>query len=243
MNKIGEQIIRLDSVDSTNNYTANQVRNGSLPHGAVILAVEQVAGRGQGSSTWQSNAGENLTFSVFLDEVNLSVSQQFDLSCLCALSIKAALEQYGIQSSVKWPNDVLVNDQKIAGILIELQVSGTRVRSAIVGIGLNVNQSEFDSLRATSMNIELGHRLPLDEVLFSFIHQFNRLVESSFHNSLGLREQYHQALFGLNEKRLFRDRTGEFEGIIRGTDTRGCLLVERDSEKAIYDLKELAFIY
>lgn len=243
MNKIGNQIIRLDSVDSTNNYAAIQLRKGLLAHGAVILAVEQDAGRGQANTVWQSNAGENLTFTFFLNEVNLSVTKQFDLSCLVALAVVETLKHYGLKAQVKWPNDVLINNRKIAGILIELQVTGSMVRSAIVGVGLNVNQTDFGLLAASSMNAELGVRFSIDEVLFSYIHQFNLLIENKLLDSTALRSKYHEILVGLNQLRTFRDQQGEFEGVILGTDDRGCLIVDKQAEIKTYDLKEIEFIF
>ncbi len=131
--QIGRKIIRLESVDSTNNYIANLLKEGVLEDGTVILADDQYAGRGHRDSEWLANAGENLTFSFFLDNVNLSVQNQFYLTCIVSITLTQLLDKYGISSKIKWPNDIYVDQKKIAGVLIENQLSSTYIKSSIIG--------------------------------------------------------------------------------------------------------------
>ena len=159
--KIGQKIIRLDVVDSTNNYIANLIKQGSIDSGTVIMADEQFAGKGQRDAQWQSSAGENLTFSFFLDDVNLSVSRQFNLSQVVALSLYNFLNNLGLDATIKWPNDIYIKGRKIAGVLIENQLKGSLIKSAIVGVGLNVNQTEFQGFSATP-TIALLIKLPFN---------------------------------------------------------------------------------
>ena len=142
MEQIGRKIVRLESVDSTNNYTANLIKSGELVHGSVIMAVEQTNGRGQMGAEWLVKPGENLTFSIFLDNVNLSVDNQFFLTRLVSVSLIDFLANFNIPAMIKWPNDLFVNDKKIAGVLIENNVSGSFIQKSIIGIGLNVNECE-----------------------------------------------------------------------------------------------------
>jgi BirA family biotin operon repressor/biotin-[acetyl-CoA-carboxylase] ligase len=173
MKEIGSKIIRLESVDSTNNYTANLIKEGKIDHGTVILAVDQFGGRGQRDAEWLVKPGENLTLSIFLDRVNLSVENQFRISKWISLAVVDLLASRGIQAEIKWPNDIFVNGKKIAGMLIENSLGSSLVKSSIVGIGLNVNQTEFSGFEATSMKLELGDHSSLDELLFSLIGKIN----------------------------------------------------------------------
>ncbi len=240
MQEIGRSIIRLESVDSTNNYTANRARENDLRHGAVILAVEQTAGKGQMGAHWQSDAGLNLTFSVFLNNVNLSVQRQFLLTKIVSLSLVDLLGKWGVSAKIKWPNDIYVNERKIAGVLIENVIHGKTITRSIIGIGLNVNQKNFGDLHATSLSLEKKMHFSIDEVLFSFIAAFNKRLKEL--EAKSTHEDYHDLLYLLNEKRKFEDSEGAFEGIIQGIAENGRLIVYRDGELQEFNLKEIKFL-
>jgi len=240
MQEIGRSVIRLESVDSTNNYTANRARGNDLRHGTVILAVEQTAGKGQMGAVWQSNAGENCTFSVFLDNVNMSVERQFLLTKIVCLSLIDTLRNYGLNPAIKWPNDIYVGDRKIAGVLIENIVQGKTIVRSIVGVGLNVNQRDFGRLSATSLRLEKKTSFSIDEVLFAFIAAFNkRLIHL---NDPLLDAEYHGLMYWLNETRTFSGNNEVFEGKIKGINEKGELLIERSGEIQSFHLKSIRFI-
>lgn len=228
MQEIGRSIIRLESVDSTNNYTANCARENKLRHGAVIMAVEQTAGKGQMGAHWQSDAGANLTFSVFLNNVNLSVERQFLLTKIVSLSLIDLLRGYGISAHIKWPNDIYVRDRKIAGVLIENSLQGKKVSRSIVGIGLNVNQTDFGNLSATSFFREKQMPFSVDDVLFSFVAAFNKRLKQWPREILD--DAYHNNLRWLNEPHEFEDTEGRFTGTILGVTTSGHLKVMKTQE-------------
>jgi len=245
MQEIGRSIIRLESTKSTNNYTANRARAGELRHGAVILTVEQTAGKGQIGASWLSDPGQNLTFSVFLDNVNLSVSRQFLLTKIVSLTLVDLLRGYGIAAKVKWPNDIYVGSRKIAGVLIENVIQGKTIVRTIVGIGLNVNQKDFGTLNATSISRETEAAYSLDDVLFSFIGAFNKKLKELESDSI--HEEYHNQLYWLNEKHNFEDVEGNaLEGVITGIDDLGRLCVDVVSDEGthqrIFSLKEIKFL-
>lgn len=239
MEEIGRNIIRLESVDSTNNYTANQARLGELRHGAVIMAVEQTGGRGQMGTQWNSESGQNLTFSVLLERVNLSVERQFILTKIVSLSLVALLEEFGIDARIKWPNDIYVGDSKISGALIENNIQGNSIKRSIVGIGLNVNQSNFGTLKATSFALLKKRVFSIDELLFSFIARFNEMMH---HDESLLDAEYLKKMYWLNESRSFEDAEGQFVGEIKGVNELGELLVQKGTEIQSYRLKEIVFI-
>jgi len=239
MEEIGRNIIRLESVDSTNNYTANHARLGELRHGAVIMAVEQTGGRGQMGTQWNSESGKNLTFSVLLERVNLSVERQFILTKIVSLSLVALLEHFGIDARIKWPNDIYVDDLKIAGVLIENSLQGNAIKRSIIGIGLNVNQSDFGALKATSFALVKKRDFAIDDLLFSFIARFNEIANR---DTAILDADYLNKLYWLNESRSFEDASGRFVGEIKGVNESGALLVQKDAAVQSFQLKEIVFI-
>lgn len=240
---IGQKIIHLDTVDSTNNYTANLQKEGKIQHGTVILADEQTAGRGQRGASWTSSAGENLLLSIYLAPDNLSVVDQPALTHFISLSLIDFLRKIGISGKIKWPNDIYVNDQKIAGILIENSIRSSRISETIIGVGLNVNQTVFEGVNATSIKIQSDQHYPLNDVLFSWIQEMNILwAELSKGNLEMLKSRYKQELYLLNEPAIYIDISGEFEGIVRDVDDNGYLILEKDAERKKYDLKEIKLV-
>jgi BirA family transcriptional regulator, biotin operon repressor / biotin---[acetyl-CoA-carboxylase] ligase len=241
---IGSKVIQLSSVDSTNNYAAMLVSNDNAVHGTVILADEQTAGRGQRGANWQSESGSNLLMSIILKPDNLSVDRQFLLTQVASLAVVDLLRKIGLSAHIKWPNDIYVGDRKICGMLIENNLSGAVIRSSIIGIGLNVNQSYFDLTTATSIKLEKGQSFPIQEILFSFIGSFNLFYDQLMSSRLeNIEDLYKSNLLGYEQKRIFEDETGEFLGIIRGVDPNGKLRMEVNGVEQIYDLKQLRFIF
>ena len=236
----GHHIIHLPCVDSTNNYAANLIREEKIGHGAVIMADEQIAGRGQRGASWTSRAGENLLVTFLASPDNLSVNDQEVLTQFITVSIVEFLAKIGISASIKWPNDIYVADKKLAGILIENSMSFGNITSSIIGVGLNVNQLDFDGLNATSLALELSEKRPLMDVLFQLIDAMNK--NWSALNNSQLKNRYLKSMYLLNISADFEDKNGKFCGIIRGTDESGRLEIERNGMLNCYNLKEVRFI-
>ena len=135
-------IMWLKSVDSTNEEARRHISD--IDNLSVLSAYEQTAGRGQRGNTWTSNAGENLMFSIVLKSPVLMAEDHFALNEITALSVADFLTTYGIKAEIKWPNDIYVGDRKICGILIENSFRGNAISSSIIGIGLNINQRNFN---------------------------------------------------------------------------------------------------
>ncbi len=237
MKQLGNKIVRLDSVDSTNNFAANLLREGKIGHGTVILADEQTAGKGQRGASWHSQGGSNLIFTVVVGYDNLSVDRQEAITHWVALAVHDLLHSEGIGSQIKWPNDVLVENAKMCGILIENQLSGGQIRHSIVGIGINVNQLEFGDLRATSMHLCTGRVYDIQELAFRLIQCLNERMKS-FGN---LRDAYHEQLWNRGKVVTFyRDGHAE-EGRLIGTDDQGRLLIDVGGQLQSFGLKEITF--
>ena len=135
-------IIWLQSVDSTNEEAKRHISD--IDNLSVLSAWEQTAGRGQRGNTWTSNAGENLMFSIVLKSPALMAEDHFALNEIAALSVSEFLSTYGIKAQIKWPNDIYVDEKKICGILIDNSFRGKSISSSIIGIGLNINQRNFN---------------------------------------------------------------------------------------------------
>ncbi len=242
MKQIGQKIIRLDRVDSTNNYTANLYKMKQIGHGSVILAEEQTNGRGQRGTTWQSEVGKNLMASLFVDLNDFSVLRQERINHWVALSLRRALNTIGIDAKVKWPNDIYVNDKKIAGLLIENMVQGNLIKASIIGVGLNVNQMDFQGVLGTSVQLETGGKVAVDTVLDAFLFQLNELETLFLSESSELKEEYLTFLWKKEEWVHFEKDGKRLMGKIIGTDDFGLLQMEVDGLIQTYRLKEISFI-
>ncbi len=247
MQVIGHQIIRLQDVDSTNNYAANLVNTPFAPDGTVILAHNQFGGKGQRGASWQVEGGLSLTFSVIIYPKNTLVTDQFDMSMLTALAVaKTVSTLCPAKVAIKWPNDILIEDKKVAGILIENNISGNKISNTIIGIGLNVNQLDFPGLpNATSLAIELGDLLDRDEVLFKVLNRldyFYQVYLSQGRNSIS--ERYHDMLYrkGLSSQFLVSNQL--VKGKILGVKQNGLIEIEISSGQIkSFDLKEIQLVY
>ncbi|MEY4603371.1 MAG: hypothetical protein RIT43_663 [Bacteroidota bacterium] len=241
--KIGHRIVQLDSVDSTNNYAAMLYRKGKLSHGSVILADEQSSGRGQRGAKWESNPGMNALLTVLLEPANLSVSSQFILTKVASLAVSGALTRLGVPTHIKWPNDIYTNDKKIAGILIENTIGSEFISNSLVGIGINVNQTEFNVPFVSSIKGETHQFHNVMDVVFSVISDLNYWYDKFSKNEVEtIDEEYLNRLYRLNEHSSFADQNGAFEGIIRGVEVSGKLVMECRGGLNSYDLKEITFV-
>lgn len=226
---VGQKIIHLASVDSTNNYTAKLVKDGKIDSGAVILSDIQTEGRGQRSNSWQSRPFENLTFSFLLKPNLLNNISSITINHCVSLALFEFIKEQGCIPQLKWPNDIYVNNLKIAGILIENNFNSGQVINSIIGIGVNINQQSFDSLKATSLSLLTGKSYDVQGVLFDIIYhlnrQFNLCISTS---SIAIKEAYDLNLWKSGEIIQFTLNDKLTKGIVKGTNEEGSLLIELD---------------
>ncbi len=240
---IGRKIIFKETLDSTNNYAAKLLQAGELSHGTVIMSGEQTAGRGQRGAIWAAEPYKNLIFTCFMEYDKLSVANHQSITHFVSLALNDLLSFFGISASIKWPNDIVIGNKKIAGVLIENQLESTLLKSSIIGIGLNVNQIEFGGFNATSLKLEKNEDFSIENVSMKLIEKLQaRFNQLQFKNLEGLKTDYLNHLWLKNQPSMFEDATGIFEGKILGTDDFGRLIVEKYSEEKLYDLKEIKFL-
>ncbi len=238
-------IIRLETVDSTNNYAANLVRLSLPPEGTVITAQEQTFGKGQRNSDWESLSGENLLCSVVLYPKFLRAENQFTLSQTIAVALREIFEhEMETEAFIKWPNDIIVNDKKIAGILIENTLSNQRLSSSIIGIGINVNQTSFDTLKATSMKRVTGKFHDVEALLLFLIHSIEKYYfKLQTVGSTEITQMYNEHLYKLNRLSDFVFENRQIKATITGVDISGKLkLKNEDGQQFSCDLKEISMI-
>lgn len=241
------KIIKLNAIDSTNDYLKSLQREVVLEDDTVVLTLEQSKGRGQQGASWYMKRNESLAFSVFRRYSNLEVTCQFHLTMAVSLAIQKALSKLGLPAvSIKWPNDIMTGDKKICGILIENQLSGTKIKSSIIGVGLNVNNQSFPNLpQASSMKMATDVTFKIEKVLENVLdHISSELAHVKSTSFEELQERYESLLFRREKISVFEDARGnQFNGIIQGVNSQGELIVLRDEDRLQkFQMKEIKLL-
>ncbi len=241
-------IIKLDAIDSTNRYVRKLTNEEVVKDYTTVVTKYQTNGRGQMGTIWNSENSKNLTFSVFKDVSKLRIEYPFYISIATSLALIKSLQSFSIPKlSVKWPNDILSEDKKICGILIENVIKQSHITASIIGIGLNVNQTEFKGLpKASSLKLLSGRTYHLDEVLDVVLknlkYYFNILKSEDYS---ALKQEYETYLFRKNKPSTFKDAEGSvFSGFIKNVSVSGNLQVLLEDEIIKeYDLKDITLLY
>lgn len=243
----GQKLISLKRVSSTNDYLKQELSKSTpFPEGTVIMAEEQFMGRGQVGSRWEGEPGKNLTFSLLLRPDFLPAHQQFQLNIAISSAIHRVLSSFlGGATKVKWPNDILVGDRKLGGILIENSVQGTHIRESVVGIGINVNQTDYHyAPRACSIR-QLLHR---EYIITDLLYDLCGSIEQSYRqlkafDFLAQKQYYIAHLYGLGQNKTFRQQNNERIGSITGVDPQGRLIIRFGEDTETFAFKEIEMLY
>ncbi|GAB2767417.1 biotin--[acetyl-CoA-carboxylase] ligase [Salinimicrobium soli] len=241
-------LIKVNAINSTNSFAREMFRDNPGMSATCVIAKKQLLGRGQRGTTWDSEEGKNLTFSVIFPKPQILPGSQFVLSAAVATSLVKALEKFDLPKlKVKWPNDIMSANLKIGGILIENVISEGKVAATVIGVGLNVNQEEFIGLPgAGSMNSVSGKYFDLDKVL----DQLLEVLEESLYalnscSSEAVLKEYKKHLFRMQIPSTFQlPDESYFTGMIADVTPAGKLLVKTEDELLQeYDLKEIRLCY
>lgn len=247
MNQIRKNIIVLNEVESTNNYANQLVLSNAADEGTVVLARYQEIGRGQLGNRWESQTGKNLLASIVLTPQFLSAGKQFLISKLTSLALVDILEKRTGKVAIKWPNDVYIENKKVAGILIENSIKGQNLFSSIVGIGLNLNQEKFISdapnpvslKQITGVNFDVNE--VLDEIFDAVFNWYEKLKSGNYDE---INSAYLNHLFAYNKWRMYRKQGVLFEARIIGIGEFGHFrLEERKGNVSEYAFKEVEFVF
>jgi len=235
MTLASKKFIILESVDSTNNYAMAMVQKRVANSGDAVFAMEQTAGKGRRGKTWESQRGENIVLTIIEQMQWVPIHQQFRLSIAVALGCFDFFSKYLKENiKIKWPNDIFINDRKAGGILIENVVKGNLWQWAVIGIGLNINQLNFDNdkIKAISLRQITGETYDVvqlsKELRQSILSRLDKLQSGEFSN---LFDEYNENLFCRNQMVRLKKGNIVFETKIQGISEVGELITKDVMER------------
>lgn len=243
---IGKETIWLEQTASTNEHAGRLLQQDRPPDGTVVVARAQAKGRGQGNNSWESEAGKNLTFSLILYPDIVPPEELFSLSKVTSLGIADYLSSIFHDVSIKWPNDIYIQEDKVAGILIENSMGGNRIDYSIIGVGLNVNQTVFRSNapNPTSMKLRAARDFCLQEVLPQVLTYIEgRYLQLFSYWADQQNQDYMDKLYRLNEYHPYRSQGHTFIArIVHVADNGQLVLQKQDGEQVRFHYKEVQFL-
>jgi len=241
---IGNPFIELPTVDSTNNYAMALIQKNLAYHGAVVFAHQQTAGRGQRGKTWSTSPGENLILSIILQANQLDQADLFLLSAGVATACYDFFKNYaGCETSIKWPNDIYWRDRKAGGILIENVFRDHSWRYAVVGIGLNINQTSFEESLPNPVSLkqitgENYHPVQLAKELCTYLEYSYQQLFFKDHKIL---DHYKSSLYKLHQRVKIKKENIVFKTTIQGVTSAG-KLITRDTMNREFDFGEVEWL-
>jgi BirA family biotin operon repressor/biotin-[acetyl-CoA-carboxylase] ligase len=242
------KLIKLDAIDSTNDFLKQLSVEKALVNFTVVTAENQTNGKGQMGAKWDSETGKNLIFSVLVKNVLNNITEIFDLNVAVALSVLTTLEKNNIPNlSIKWPNDILSDNKKVAGILIENTIKNNGEITSIIGVGLNVNQLNFDNLpKASSLAVIMKKELDKEVILKQLIASLKSNCDLLQNKSASqLWKSYKNNLFKKGIPMAFSLPDGtKFMGIIKSVNSSGNLELKLENDTVeTFGIKEIQLLY
>ena len=240
-------LVKLDAIDSTNDFLKELVRGQNVENFTVVSAENQTSGKGQMGSVWVSEKDKNVIMSVLVKDFLFDSKAIFNLNIVVSLAVFQCLKQLNIPDlSIKWPNDIMSGDKKIGGILIENSFKSDESIFSVAGIGLNVNQTDFDLLpHASSLAAIMHQEFDKEALLIAIVENIKEITNSWKRSKAVLRQQYIDSLFKKNQLMSFQiwDQT-EFIGKVNGISAEGKLEILSDDHLLLYfDIKEIQMLY
>ena len=242
-------IININKLDSTNSYAQRLIEQGNLHEGDVIFTLDQQNGRGQADNLWESESGSNLLISIILEPKLIPASQQFILTQLISISIVDVVKKYTQNDDIKikWPNDIYVNNNKVAGILFQNYIKGNNIEHSIIGIGINVNQRHFYSSAPNPISIihYTNKQISIDELLNKLLDNIGDNYEklNLENGSLQFKSDYINNLYRYDMWAGYSDGNHTFIGKIIDVDDYGRLSIKMKSGSVKkFMFKEVEFV-
>ncbi|GAB3648005.1 biotin--[acetyl-CoA-carboxylase] ligase [Echinicola sediminis] len=242
---LGKDIVYLTECHSTNDIAVQKVKEGTAKEGSIIITDKQTKGKGQRGNRWFSEPSVNLTFSLVLSPYFLTPVEQFELNRIVSLAVREELSKYSTGIKVKWPNDIVHESEgKIGGILIENTIHKERIESSVVGIGLNINQTEFPFPGPVSMANLAGRQLEKWEILGGILANLEKkYIQLKKRQLSNLHDEYYHHLYRKELWANYEDSQGVFEGKIIGVSAAGLLKMKKSDESLNqYTFKEVKFL-
>ncbi|MDP4285346.1 MAG: biotin--[acetyl-CoA-carboxylase] ligase [Bacteroidota bacterium] len=240
-----DKIVILETVDSTNNYAMAMIQKGEAIDGNAIFARQQTNGKGRRGKEWKSNKGDNIILSIMAQMQWLPVSKLFEPGVAVALGCHDFVSKHvALNTYIKWPNDIFINDSKAGGILIENVIKGTLWQWSVIGVGININQVIFEDYNISPISLKqiTGNDynvLQMAEELYTFVlKRLNDLKAGFFSKML---EEYNEKLYAKGRQTKFRKQNIVFETEIIGISPSG-QLITRDSLERRFNFDEVEFL-
>ena len=241
------KLIKLDAIDSTNEFLKGLSNKQEVQNFTVVTAESQLKGKGQMGAKWDSESGKNLIMSVLVADFLSDIEEVFNLNVVVSLTVIQVLESYAIpELSIKWPNDIMSANKKIGGILIENSIKGDGTITSVVGLGLNINQIQFENLpRASSLAVICNSNFDKEEILFKIMAKLEEMILLYKENAVSIWKDYSEKLFRTGIPTAFSDANGKnFMGIIIGVASIGMLQIQLEDDRVCeYNLKEVQMLY
>ena len=229
---IGRNFIYCDEIESTNKELLSG-KQQYKKNGTVILAEKQLAGRGRKDRTWLSAKGLNLTFSILLTKESITELNTNHLNFAASLAVSMAIENlYQLRTELKWPNDVLIDKKKVAGILIETSIKGTKVERVVIGIGINLNQIAFQgefNLTPTSLKLEMGTDVDRENMLAEILNLFEELLVELGNKPGNILNDWRSKCKMIGDKITISEDDKVKSGIFYDIDENGFLLLKKNN--------------
>lgn len=241
------KLIKLDAIDSTNEFLKGLSNNQLVENFTVVTAESQIKGKGQMGSVWSSESGKNLIMSVLIKNFVADSNRIFEINILISLSVIQVLELINVpELTLKWPNDIMSYNKKIGGILIENSIKSDGNIISIVGLGLNVNQTNFENLpKASSLALICNSTFDKEIILLKIMENLEQNIQVWNQNNDSLWSDYSNKLFKKGVPMSFLNQNNQyFMGIIQGVSPIGKLeiLLENDVVSE-FDIKEIQMLY
>lgn len=241
------QLIKLDAIDSTNDFLKAMAANNDTPNFTVVTAENQTKGKGQMGAVWNSEIGKNLIMSVLIKNVLNNIANVFDLNVIVALSVIHVLKKLQIPDlTIKWPNDIMSANKKIGGILIENSIKSDGSIYSVAGLGLNVNQMDFENLpKASSLAVVMNKPFDKENLLVEIVETIKTYIQKLKQNKPALWKVYESELFKKETPLAFEYQNGNrFMGIIKGVNELGRLqILMEDNELKDFEIKQIKMLY
>lgn len=239
-----KKIIFLPHCHSTNDQLNDWCKDGKANALDVLWTDYQTSGKGQRGNYWESKPGENLLLSIVLKPEFMRPEHQYLLNLVTSLALFNTISTLGIKNvQIKWPNDIYIGIDKVAGILIESSIQGHDIEYSVVGVGLNVNQLVFDIEHSTSLSIQLGRTLDRKKILTDFLDMFYEWYLRLQDNQREfIVSTYHEKMMWRFEQHRFSAGGVEFVGQIQGINDVGQLMVETFQGLKTFNVREISYI-
>tara|TARA_B100000282_G_scaffold166733_1_gene120727 strand:+ start:9683 stop:10405 length:723 start_codon:yes stop_codon:yes gene_type:complete len=239
------KLIKLNAIDSTNEYIKKN-RDFFSEKELCVITFNQTEGKGQRGNNWVSEQGSNLCISLYFSDLNINLKDLFNLNMLVSLNIIDILDSLFLKNlKIKWPNDILAENKKISGILIETFSKNNMIKDIIIGIGVNVNQIDFNNLvNATSMSLIMNKKYDLNILYKLFLEKFKGFSDKVKNiNSFETKLNYLNNLYGINSLKKFEVNNLIFDAKISGVNKKGELVLDIDGIIKEFNNQEIKLIY